>query len=677
MHIEGNNITGFDVKIKPDFKVETILALRWFQLSSGYYVGIDRTVDADQYATSIRIYKDETTINDFINQLELNRVAGSNVLTLSNFNSQEHVFGADINYEGTGELAIRATVMMTRRAQKTWRGFELPLRLSLLPPFSFVGGDGSLPLLHFLDIGYDADANYEIRKFDSYSRQFTYQDHTSDIGSFTGIFEFTDEEMIQLRRYLAAQRGATIEIPGISGVTYPWGRRSVSYPIYAKVINFEDLGISSMVYGKPRWRVKITLAEDVNTLPSTLLGWWKGEDNPYDSIDDNPAAWDGGLPPAYGDGSVGRCFKIGYDFDGFELRRFLYINLPNYQIYERQYFEIEFLINIGSNPDSYFLLSCDKFRFYYHYVEEGEGNECFLETDAGQQIYSALNMIPGQFYKLKLKYNYGRWEVYVNDEKCTPDNYKDSEITENPSYPLCVFYNSDECGWETTDDCLIDEIKIYPGTGTAPPTSELEMTVRNFGAMFQLSSWTSGIIKVTVNGSDYGQVFDTSLAYSLGSLADQISENEFVCNVNYVAYMPSGKLFIWPRLDGWDVATGLNISVDVSESDVTGLQVLNPYDGDYSSDHADVVFFDGYGIASISIPLDCWNDPDIHGFYIKLGTGMEVSWPRSTNSIWFYINECQFNDDGNIDVELRGITAGGDVILAKTNFIKPIDSIGD
>ena len=250
-------INGTTYKIKPDFRPATKLALNWIQLSNSNWVSTDRGVSQDTYDTEIRLYGRESDVNDLINDIEANRVSGSNVLTLTDFNSQEHIFGADLDYT----VPITATAFMNMRAQKTWKGFEITLKLSCLSP-SFTGGSGSLPILRFLDVGYDADAEYTIQKFDSYDRSFTYNDPESDIGLFAGTFTFDDSEMIQLRRYLATNRGATFSITNIFGVTYPFGRRSGSYPFDAKIIDFEDMGmISNFNVGKPRWHAKLTLAE--------------------------------------------------------------------------------------------------------------------------------------------------------------------------------------------------------------------------------------------------------------------------------------------------------------------------------------------------------------------------------------------------------------------------------
>lgn len=254
MQISGTGITTFNAKIKPDFQVKTTYALNWFPLSNGNMAASDLGAASDQYDCNIRLYKDENTLMSFANQIESNRVAGSNTIQLSGFNTEEHVFGADIDYSGT----LNATMDMDQRTQGTLKGFGQTLRLSLLSP-SFVGGSGFLPKFRFLDIGYKADSSYTINKYDSIGRNFYYQEHKVDSGKFTGTYTFTNEEMIGLRRYIATQRAAAISMPTIIGVTHPFGRRTNS--TYVKITEFEDQGMYGLDKGMPRWRAKITMAE--------------------------------------------------------------------------------------------------------------------------------------------------------------------------------------------------------------------------------------------------------------------------------------------------------------------------------------------------------------------------------------------------------------------------------
>ena len=252
MQIEGTGFTTFSAKIQRDFKPDTVLALNWSQLSSGFYSCTDRTYLADQYAAKdVHLYAKENIINSFIDAIDANRTTGNNVVTLSQFNEGEHIFGEDVDHSGS----ITATIFVDLRNQKTWKGWSLPLRIAAMSP-SFVGTP-ALPLLRLLEIGVSADAERTINKFDSYARIFKYQDSNSDFGLFEGTFTFSPSEMQSIRRYIATQRGSTIFVPGIYGISKPFGRRSSSESFYASIIDWEDLGY----YGADRRLMRIVFAE--------------------------------------------------------------------------------------------------------------------------------------------------------------------------------------------------------------------------------------------------------------------------------------------------------------------------------------------------------------------------------------------------------------------------------
>jgi hypothetical protein len=256
MQISGTGITTFDAKVKPDFNVETTYALQWAKLSSGNWRATDRGKDADIYeATNVRLYGTEDVIDNFINQVEANRVANSNVITLGSINDSEHIFGADVDYT----YGVNATVIdIPHRIQATWKGWSIPLKLRLLSPIVFTGAP-ALPLFRFLNVGYDADAEYSINKFDSYNGSFSYADHRCDAGIFTGTFVFTDEEMIGLRSYMATTRGASFTMAyNIVGVTNMFGRRTTAFPI----VKLKDLTEEKMYNRVGRWICKLTFVED-------------------------------------------------------------------------------------------------------------------------------------------------------------------------------------------------------------------------------------------------------------------------------------------------------------------------------------------------------------------------------------------------------------------------------
>ena len=262
MQISGSGIITFSAKIKLDFQPVTHYALDWHQVSSGNYYATDRGAAADYYdAENVRIYGTEATINTFIMQVEANRHAGSNVITLSSFNASEEIFGADVDYSG-GTYPVLVTVLeIGRRAQNTWKGWSVTMKLRLLSPSAFIGV-AALPSMRCVSVGVDADADRSIIKLDTYNNTFFYIDQNKDTGTFAGQFIFTELQMRNLRRFMATNRAAAFSLPGINGITYPFGpnRAGSGYPYNVKLLKIEDEHLWNDV---GRWSCKLMIAEEV------------------------------------------------------------------------------------------------------------------------------------------------------------------------------------------------------------------------------------------------------------------------------------------------------------------------------------------------------------------------------------------------------------------------------
>lgn len=256
MYITGTGITPFTAKLKPDFKPITELALEWKKTANGVYTAVDRGASADTYSAEVRLYGTEAVIDTFIEEIEANRDAGNNTINLTQFNATEHIFGANVNHS----IAIIATVLtISKKAQGSWKGFSIIVTLRATS-VSFTGASASLPLSN-LDIGFEADSTITINKVDSYDSTFTYQEHDSDIGIFTGSFVLEDSDMAEFRNILRITRNDTIRITAIVGVSSLFGKRRGDYPHDVNIIEWEDLGMIDV----GRWRIKIVFAENLFT----------------------------------------------------------------------------------------------------------------------------------------------------------------------------------------------------------------------------------------------------------------------------------------------------------------------------------------------------------------------------------------------------------------------------
>jgi hypothetical protein len=186
-------------------------------------------------------------------ELEQNRVAGVNHVTLSEFATNEHIFGTDIVYTN-----IDATLLGTPKiTQEGLKVFAASLNFRAISP-TFTG-TATFPTLQHLSIGYDANVDeYTINKLDSYTGAFAYLDESSDNGEFRGTFQFTDTELKNLRAWMRTNRGTTLSIASIAGVTYPFGRiRGTTFPCNVKVLELSD----ERMRGTDNWYATLRLAE--------------------------------------------------------------------------------------------------------------------------------------------------------------------------------------------------------------------------------------------------------------------------------------------------------------------------------------------------------------------------------------------------------------------------------
>lgn len=235
MFISGTGITTFMARIKEDFRPQTTLAIKWFQASSGKWLFTDRGATVDTYETEIRAQGIRGRVEQLISELDANRTAGVNQVTLTDFNSNEQIFGADVVY-----TTITATLLNTPKiTQNRWKSFETKLTLRAIAPT--LTGTATFPDLKYLDTGFDGNVDrYQINKMDSYSGVYSYLDMKSDAGIFKGRFQFSNTEMMNLRKWVRTNRGTTYALTGINGVTYPFGVLRGAFPKNVKVLAIEQ-----------------------------------------------------------------------------------------------------------------------------------------------------------------------------------------------------------------------------------------------------------------------------------------------------------------------------------------------------------------------------------------------------------------------------------------------------
>jgi hypothetical protein len=254
MRISGTGITSFQARIQPDFAIRTELAIKWFQTSSGNYAYTDRGSTVDTYEATVRLHGIQGRIEQIVQQLDANRTAGSNVVTLSEFASNEKIFGVDVVHTN-----VTATLLETPKiTQSRLKSFEVECTFRAIAP-TFTGSN-TFPDLNYVSIGYDGNVEeYTIKKMDTYQGAYSYLDHQADTGVFEGTFQFTDAELRNLRRYMAISRGTTTTITEIAGVSYPFGILRGGYPKNVKVLELSN----ETPRGIGNWYATLKLAEVV------------------------------------------------------------------------------------------------------------------------------------------------------------------------------------------------------------------------------------------------------------------------------------------------------------------------------------------------------------------------------------------------------------------------------
>ena len=233
------------------FKPTTKLSLKWIQLSDNNYAAVDRGVDSDVYTSKVKIIGLEADINQFITELEANRVNGSNVVTMSGFSGvDDQIYGLNFNYSQD----ITATVISyDKRPQRTLSSWSFEFTIQAIS-YTLLSSP-SLPTTT-PEIGYKSYTDRTISKIDTFDGTFSYSDENCDSGVFDGTFELCTSDAKSFKQYLCSTiRGGEMTIT-ISGVDFPLGPNRGTGAIDVKVIEFveEQININ-------RWRFILKLTE--------------------------------------------------------------------------------------------------------------------------------------------------------------------------------------------------------------------------------------------------------------------------------------------------------------------------------------------------------------------------------------------------------------------------------
>lgn len=256
MQISGDGITAFDAKILPGFKPKTELSLQWIQTDDGNWHATDRTSSNDLYQSQITVHGYRTDVDQFLEEIYANRAYGTHQFTMSGFDSNEHIFGENIDH-----TSVTATVIGTPKIQQQdLHYYQLNVDVQLVGEASVAAGvSATLPDFQYLEKGYNANTDeYTVTKLRKYDSSMTYIEKGSDVGLFVGEFNFSFDEWANLREYYRVYRGSNVSISDIAGLSELFGpNRAGSYPYTVKILNLQE----KRMFGIDRWIGTVTLAE--------------------------------------------------------------------------------------------------------------------------------------------------------------------------------------------------------------------------------------------------------------------------------------------------------------------------------------------------------------------------------------------------------------------------------
>jgi PKD repeat protein len=201
---------------------------------------------------------------------------------------------------------------------------------------------------------------------------------------------------------------------------------------------------------------------------STLIGWWKGEDNGIDSVNGNDAVWEW-TPPRFVNGYINRAFDLWYESAA-------QIKLPDVPVLDfgpTSKFTVEDYVWMNSSWQwaSVSIWVVDsKYNHLWHCLIQPptKGSSYLYASDYVLHTFTIPNYLVNQWNKVKITHDNSTWNIYTNDVLIKA--ISSAPIAEAESKNIYIGYNS------TYGGGYVDEIKIYddsesPTTTTAAPIS--------------------------------------------------------------------------------------------------------------------------------------------------------------------------------------------------------------
>jgi len=258
MYIYATGVAPTEFRTSLNYLTDTTYGLEWFKGADGNYYASDLGPEADTYIASIKTYGTESYINNLITTLDSIRT-NHTVLLMSDFASNELFFGEDVNHSGVvsgvvSDIELRKSVSL--------RGFELNAKIRGIDLAFNTYASGWPATIDCVQQDYEADRDYTVGIYDTYTSEPYAYDELSDEGICTFAATLTNAQLAQLRYYKRVHRGGDITLPlnGLAGISYPFGPSSGAGP---HTIKFLDIKEKSRL-GLTHWVVNLKLSEVIS-----------------------------------------------------------------------------------------------------------------------------------------------------------------------------------------------------------------------------------------------------------------------------------------------------------------------------------------------------------------------------------------------------------------------------